>query len=62
MNELDILIEIQKIARDNEKDAEKVLKGNKSAGIRLRKKMQMIRTLAKDVRIKVQDRKRAQNE
>ena len=57
-NVLDLLIEIQQIAADSEVDAEKVLKGNKAAGIRLRKVMQNIKSLAQDVRDGVQDSNR----
>lgn len=61
-NVLDLLIEIQKIAADAETDAEKVIKGNKTAGIRLRKVMQEVKALAQEVRDGVQESKREKEE
>ena len=57
MNEMDILHQIIKEAQESLEDAEKVIKKNKTAGVRLRKKMQNIRTLAKQIRDSVQYRK-----
>ena len=54
-NILDLLFEIQQIAADAEVDAEKVLKGNKTAGIRLRKTMQKIKGVSQDIRNGVQE-------
>lgn len=56
-NELDLLIDIIETAQSAKKDTEKVLKGNKSAGIRVRRTMQDIRNLAKEIRALIQDRK-----
>ena len=56
-NVLDLLIEIQQVAAESELDAEKVIKGNKTAGIRLRKVMQKIKSLAQEVRDEVQESK-----
>jgi len=58
-NVLDLLVEIQTVAAESEVDAEKVIKGNKTAGIRLRKTMQTIKSLAQDIRDGVQDNKKA---
>lgn len=57
MNEMDLLKEIIKTAQESLDDAEKVIKKNKTAGVRLRKQMQTIRELAKQIRDSVQDRK-----
>jgi hypothetical protein len=57
-NVLDLLVEIQQIAAASEVDAEKVIKGNSTAGIRLRKTMQQIKSLAQEVRDGVQNRKK----
>ena len=57
-NVLDLLVEIQQIAATSEVDAEKVIKGNKTAGIRLRKTMQQIKSLAQEVRDVVQTGKK----
>lgn len=56
-NELDLVYEIIKIAERTKKDAEEVLRNNKSAGVRVRKKMQIIRDLCVKVREKIQERK-----
>ena len=40
-----------------ERNAEKFVAGNNSAGTRLRKQMQMIKNLAQDVRLEVQKQK-----
>lgn len=57
MNEMDLLTQIIKTAQESLEDAEKVIKKNKTAGVRLRKQMQTIRDLAKQIRNSVQDRK-----
>lgn len=56
-NSIDLLNEIISIAENAKVDAEKNLKGNKTAGIRLRKDMQQIRLIAKDIRNLVQEQK-----
>tara|TARA_R100000234_G_scaffold119091_2_gene101113 strand:- start:483 stop:686 length:204 start_codon:yes stop_codon:yes gene_type:complete len=40
-----------------EADAEKFVEGNNSAGTRLRKQMQVIKNLAQEVRVEVQEQK-----
>jgi hypothetical protein len=58
MNEYDLINEIIKTARESLDDAERVLKTrNKMAGIRLRKQMQKIRKIAKQIRVSVQENK-----
>lgn len=56
-NILDILKDIQEIVNDEkvEKDAEKSLKGNYSAGVRLRKKMINVKHYALEIRKQVQE-------
>ena len=56
-NELDLLYKIIDIAESTTKDAEKVLKGQKEAGICVRDKMQDIKLLCDSIRDKVQIRK-----
>lgn len=53
-NILDLLLDIKELTDTIQPDAEKTLKGNKTAGIRLRKQMQEIKRLCQDVRDKVQ--------
>ena len=43
-----------------ETDAEKFVEGNNSAGTRVRKAMQMIKKMAQDIRVEVQDQKNKQ--
>ena len=43
-----------------ETDAEKFVEGNNSAGTRVRKAMQTVKSLAQEVRVEVQDQKNAQ--
>ena len=43
-----------------ESDAEKFVEGNNSAGTRVRKAMQAVKSLAQEVRVEVQDQKNAQ--
>lgn len=57
-NVLDLLLEIQEVANKSEIDAEKVIKGNNTAGIRLRKVMQKIKNIAQEVRDEIQKDKK----
>ena len=41
-------------------DAEKFVEGNNSAGTRVRKAMQMVKKMAQDIRVEVQDQKNKQ--
>lgn len=56
-NILDLLLDIKELADLVQPDAEKTLKGNKTAGIRLRKKMQEIKQRCQEIRDKVQENK-----
>lgn len=57
LNELDILFKIIETANSQKKDIEKILKGKKEPGIRVRDCMQDIRLLCEIVRDKIQVRK-----
>ena len=56
LNELDLLYKLIEIAQSNKVDAEKVLKGEKKPGARVRKSMQDIRLLCEVIRDKIQIR------
>ena len=60
LNELDILYKIIDTANSQKKDIEKILKGKKEPGIRVRDYMQDIRLLCEIVRDKIQVRKGAE--
>ena len=61
MNELSTLFdELQDAVNDCQTDITKFIEGNNSAGTRVRKAMQVIKGLAQDVRIEVQDQKNSQ--
>ena len=57
LNELDLLYKLITIADSCRKDTEKVLKGEKEPGIRVRRKLQDIRTLCQIMRDEIQLRK-----
>lgn len=57
-NILDLLLDIKELTDTIQPDAEKTLKGNKTAGIRLRKQMQEIKKKCQDIRDRVQDHKK----
>jgi hypothetical protein len=59
LNELDLLYKLIEIAESNKKDTERVLRGESAAGIRVRNKLQDIRTLCEIIRDKIQIRKGA---
>ena len=60
-NKLDSLFdELQDIINDCQTDVTKFVEGNNSAGTRVRKAMQAVKSLAQDVRVEVQDQKNAQ--
>jgi len=60
-NKLDSLFDkLQDVINDCQTDVRKFIEGNNSAGTRVRKAMQNIKTLAQEVRIEVQDQKNAQ--
>ena len=53
-NEFD---ELQNVINDCQSDVTKFIEGNNSAGTRVRKAMQMIKKMAQDIRVEVQDQK-----
>ena len=52
--------ELQDAINDCQSDVTKFVEGNNSAGTRVRKAMQAVKSLAQEVRIEVQDQKNAQ--
>ena len=52
--------ELQDAINDCQADVSKFVEGNNSAGTRVRKAMQTIKSLAQNVRVEVQDQKNAQ--
>ena len=60
-NKLDSLYDkLQNVINDNQNDVTKFVEGNNSAGTRVRKAMQTIKSLAQEVRIEVQNQKNKQ--
>ena len=60
-NKLDSLFDnLQDVINDCQTDVTKFVEGNNSAGTRVRKAMQTVKSLAQNVRIEVQDQKNAQ--
>ena len=60
MNENEIIKLLQEMNSEFEtieRNAEKFVDGNNSAGTRLRKQMQVIKNLAQEVRVEVQEQK-----
>jgi len=57
-NKLEVLFnDLQDEINDCQSDVTKFVEGNNSAGTRVRKAMQNVKTLAQQVRIEVQDQK-----
>ena len=56
-NEFD---QLQNVINDCQSDVTKFVEGNNSAGTRVRKMMQVVKKLAQDIRIEVQDQKNKQ--
>jgi hypothetical protein len=52
--------ELQNAINDCQADVTKFVEGNNSAGTRVRKAMQTVKSLAQNVRVEVQDQKNAQ--
>jgi len=52
--------QLQDAINDCQTDVTKFVEGNNSAGTRVRKAMQVVKQLAQDVRIEVQDQKNSQ--
>ena len=60
-NKLDELFDtLQNEFNDCQSDVSKFVEGNNSAGTRVRKAMQNVKTLAQQVRVEVQDQKNSQ--
>ena len=60
-NKLNSLFDsLQNAVNDCQTDVTKFVDGNNSAGTRVRKAMQAIKSLAQDVRVEVQDQKNSQ--
>ena len=60
-NKLDSLFdELQDVINDCQTDVTKFVDGNNSAGTRVRKAMQTVKSLAQEVRVEVQDQKNSQ--
>ena len=60
-NKLDSLYDgLQDIINDSQSDVTKFVDGNNSAGTRVRKAMQTVKSLAQDIRVEVQDQKNNQ--
>jgi len=60
-NKLDSLFDdLQDVINDCQTDVTKFVDGNNSAGTRVRKAMQAVKSLAQEVRTEVQDQKNAQ--
>ena len=52
--------DLQNAINDCQTDVTKFVEGNNSAGTRIRKAMQTVKSLAQEVRVEVQDQKNAQ--
>ena len=52
--------ELQDTINDCQSDVTKFVEGNNSAGTRVRKAMQTVKSLAQDIRVEVQDQKNKQ--
>ena len=60
-NPLDSLFDdLQNVINDCQTDVTKFVDGNNSAGTRIRKAMQAVKSLAQEVRVEVQDQKNKQ--
>ena len=60
-NKLDSLFDsLQDVINDTQNDVSKFVEGNNSAGTRVRKAMQAVKSLAQEVRVEVQDQKNRQ--
>ena len=60
-NQLDSLYDkLQDVINDTQSEVTKFVEGNNSAGTRVRKAMQAVKSLAQEVRVEVQDQKNNQ--
>ena len=58
LNPLDSTFDdLQNVINDCQTDVTKFVEGNNSAGTRVRKAMQAVKSLAQDIRVEVQDQK-----
>ena len=55
-----IFDELQDAINDCQSDVTKFVEGNNSAGTRVRKAMQIVKSLAQDIRLEVQEQKNKQ--
>ena len=61
LNPLDSTFDdLQNVINDCQTDVTKFVEGNNSAGTRVRKAMQAVKSLAQDIRVEVQDQKNKQ--
>ena len=61
LNPLDSTFDdLQNVINDCQTDVTKFIEGNNSAGTRVRKAMQAVKSLAQEVRLEVQDQKNKQ--
>ena len=61
MNPLNTLFDdLQDVVNDCQTDVTKFIDGNNSAGTRVRKAMQTVKSLAQEIRLEVQDQKNKQ--
>jgi hypothetical protein len=61
MNKLNIEFdELQNVINDCQSDVTKFVEGNSSAGTRVRKAMQIVKQMAQDIRVEIQDQKNRQ--
>jgi hypothetical protein len=51
--------ELQNAINDCQSDMTKFVEGNNSAGTRIRKAMQVVKTMAQEIRVEVQEQKNA---
>lgn len=58
-NEIDILLDIKAIIEKSLPDAKRALKNNNMARTRLRKNLQLVRLLSRQVRFMLQERRKA---
>ena len=60
-NKLDSLFDnLQDVINDCQTDVSKFVDGNNSAGTRVRKAMQAVKSIAQDIRVEVQEQKNKQ--
>ena len=61
MNKLsNVFDELQNVVNDCQSDVTKFVEGNNSAGTRVRKAMQTVKSLAQGIRVEVQDQKNSE--